>query len=64
MKPKDQPKRPPGRPATGITPKRYFRMDDESWALIEQAAQRAGVTISDWIRERLTKAAKREARSA
>jgi hypothetical protein len=39
-------------------------MDDESWALIEQAAQRAGVTISDWIRERLTKAAKREARSA
>lgn len=51
-----------GRPATGQTPKRYFRMDDEGWSLVEQAAERAGVTISDWIRERLIKAAKREAK--
>jgi uncharacterized protein (DUF1778 family) len=63
MKTTAEPKRGRGRPATGHTPKRYFRMDDDSWALVEQAAQRAGVTISDWIRERLLKAAKREARA-
>ena len=62
MKPKQETKRPPGRPRTGITPKRYFRMDDDSWALVEESAQRAGVTVSDWVREKLLKAAKREAR--
>lgn len=60
--PKEAP-RGRGRPATGQTPKRYFRMDDEAWGLVEQAAERAGVTISDWIRERLIKAAKRESKS-
>ncbi len=63
MKPKHEAKRGPGRPATGQMPKRYFRMDDDGWAQVEQAAQRAGVTMSDWIRERLLKAAKREARA-
>jgi hypothetical protein len=63
MKTNTEVKRPPGRPATGHTPKRYFRMNDDSWSLVEDAAERAGVTISDWIRERLIKAAKREARA-
>jgi len=62
MKPTTEQPRGRGRPATGHTPKRYFRMDDDSWAMIEQAAQRAGVTISDWIREKLSRAAKRETR--
>ena len=51
-----------GRPATGITPKRYFRMDDEAWAAIEQAAAKREQTISDFIRETLLKAAKRESK--
>ncbi len=55
-------KRRPGRPATGQTPKRYFRVDDEAWAEIVSAAERAGLTASDWMRDRLAKAAKREAR--
>lgn len=63
MKAQPEVKRGRGRPATGQMPKRYFRMDDEGWAMVEQSAQRAGVTMSDWIRERLLKAAKREARA-
>jgi len=51
-----------GRPATGQTPKRYFRMDGEAWSLVEQAAKRTGITVSEWIRDRLTKAAKRESK--
>jgi len=48
-----------GRPATGITPKRYFRMDDESWAAVEQAAKSRGQSISDFVRDTLLRAAKR-----
>lgn len=57
-----KPKRGRGRPATGRTPKRYFRIDDESWTNIVAAAERAGITASEWIRDRLAKAARREAR--
>lgn len=64
MRPKQDEKRGRGRPATGITPIRYFRMDDEGWATIEKAAELAGVTVSEWIRERLMKAAKRESRAS
>jgi hypothetical protein len=39
-------------------------MDDEGWATIEKAAELAGVTVSEWIRERLMKAAKRESRAS
>jgi hypothetical protein len=51
--------RKPGRPATGQTPKRYFRMDDDGWTAIEKAAEAAGVTTSKWVRERLLSAVKR-----
>jgi hypothetical protein len=57
-----EPKRKPGRPATGQTPKRYFRMDDDGWAVIEAAARSAGVTTSEWVRECLLKAARRAAK--
>jgi hypothetical protein len=49
--------RGPGRPATGQTPKRYFRMDDESYATVEAAAQAAEQTTSEFIREALLTAA-------
>ena len=47
-----------GRPATGITPKRYFRMSDEDYELIKCAAERMDLTISDYIRTVLTKNSK------
>jgi hypothetical protein len=56
------PKRGPGRPATGKSPMRYFRMDDVSWALIEQAASQTDETLSAWIRDCLMKAAKKASR--
>ena len=52
-------KRRPGRPATGQTPKRYFRMDDESWALIEAAAKSQGEDVSSYVRRVLLANAKR-----
>jgi len=59
MKRKEPPKRGRGRPATGQTPKRYFRMDDNDWTAVERAAQAAGVTTSEWVRGCLLRAAKR-----
>lgn len=61
MKTTTEPKRPPGRPATGQMPKRYFRMDDDGWARIERAAALSGVSVSEWIRDKLIRASKREA---
>jgi uncharacterized protein (DUF1778 family) len=52
-------KRRPGRPATGQTPKRYFRMDDESWASIEAAAKAQGEDVSSYVRRVLLASAKR-----
>jgi hypothetical protein len=59
MKRKEPPKRGRGRPATGQTPKRYFRMDDDDWAKVESAARSVGVTTSEWVRECLLRAAGR-----
>lgn len=52
-------KRKPGRPATGQTPKRYFRMDDDGWSLVERAAEAQSQTVSDFVRDTLLRAAKR-----
>jgi len=57
-------KRGPGRPATGQMPKRYFRMDDESWKTVELAAEATGQTVSDFIRETLLRTARRRKGSA
>lgn len=43
---------------------RYFRMDDESWKLVEQAAEATEQTVSDFIRDTLLRAAKRRKGSA
>lgn len=59
MKAKPEPKRGRGRPATGQTPKRYFRMDDDGWQAVEEAAEAAGVTTSEWVRDCLLRAVKR-----
>lgn len=56
---KEPPKRGPGRPATGKSPQRIFRVDDESWELIERAAIAGGQTVSAFMRDTLLKAAKR-----
>jgi uncharacterized protein (DUF1778 family) len=48
-----------GRPATGQTPKRYFRMDDESWATVEAAAKAQGEDVSSYVRKVLLASAKR-----
>jgi uncharacterized protein (DUF1778 family) len=48
-----------GRPATGQTPKRYFRIKDESWEQIIKAAHASGGTISDYLRHVLVKDAQR-----
>jgi hypothetical protein len=57
-KPRSNPKKL-GRPATGQTPKRYFRIKDESWDQIIKAAHASGGTISDYLRRVLTKDAAR-----
>jgi uncharacterized protein (DUF1778 family) len=54
-------KRGRGRPATGQTPKRYFRMDDESWELVETAAKAHGEDVSSYVRRVLLASAKRVA---
>lgn len=56
---KESEKRGRGRPATGQTPKRYFRMDDESWSTVEAAAQSQGEDTSSYIRRVLLASAKR-----
>lgn len=44
-----------GRPATGQVPKRYFRMDDESWEQVNQAAVANEKTTSEFVRQTLLK---------
>ncbi len=51
-----EPKRKRGRPATGQTKKRYFRMDDKSYAKVTQAADEREQSVSDFIRDALLKA--------
>lgn len=61
-------KRKPGRPARdpeGIASKLFpIRLTDTEKSEYERAAVRAGVSVSEWIRERLNRAAKREAKIA
>jgi hypothetical protein len=52
---KKQPPKKPGRPATGQTPKRYFRMADEQWDEVTRAADKLQETASDYIRRVLLK---------
>ena len=49
---------PSGPPAKFLT----IRASDAERESYRQAAERAGVPLSEWIRERLTKAAKRESK--
>jgi hypothetical protein len=56
---KELPKRGRGRPATGQTPKRYFRMDDVSWSTVEAAAKAQGEDVSSYVRRVLLASAKR-----
>jgi uncharacterized protein (DUF1778 family) len=56
-------KRTPGRPPAGEKAQNarlYVRAIDTEKDLIEEAARQAGMTLSDWIRHRLVKSARRE----
>jgi hypothetical protein len=55
---KQGPQRGRGRPATGQTPKRYFRMDDEAWQQVVKAAEARGESVSDYVRQTLLKSAR------
>lgn len=62
---KTEKKRPRGRPATGQTPKQYFRMPDDEYAQVEQAAKVADDgNTSKFIRRVLLAAAKRALKSS
>jgi uncharacterized protein (DUF1778 family) len=54
-----EPKRKRGRPATGKAPKRYFRMEDETWEVVQKAADVSGQTVSAFVRDSILKTAKR-----
>jgi hypothetical protein len=59
MKHTNAEKRRPGRPATGQTPKRYFRMDDDDWEQVVQASNKTGETASEYVRRILLRDARR-----
>ena len=59
-----QEKRGRGRPATGETPKRYFRMDESDWLKVTEAAKRRGETTSDYIRRVLLANARKVAKNS
>ena len=44
-----------GRKATGITPKRYFRMSDDDYKNVKDAAGVKNMTASEFIRDVLRK---------
>lgn len=46
----------------GFTPEHRFFMDEESWSLVQHAAEKARLDTSVWIKRRLAKAAGRELR--
>ena len=54
-----RPTRDPGGTASKLVPIRLTEAEHESY---RQAAERAGVSTSEWMRERLNKAAKRESK--
>lgn len=53
-----------GRPATGQTPKRYFRMGDEDWGQVVEASSTCDETASEYVRRVLLKDAQRVNRQA
>ena len=54
--------RPPLKPGEAKSAVFQIRLTDAERASYEQAAQRAGVSLAAWMRERLNKAAKRESK--
>jgi len=54
--------RPPRDPKTGAAKLVALRLTTAEREGYQRAAERAGVSLSAWIRDRLDKAAKREAR--
>lgn len=54
--------RPPRDPAGQASRLFPIRLTDDERAQYEQAAKRSGLTVSAWIRDRLGRAAKREAK--
>jgi hypothetical protein len=54
--------RPPRDPKSGATKIVPIRLTDAEKALYQRAASKAGMTLSEWIRDRLDKAAKHESR--
>jgi len=57
-------KRKGGRPATGKTPKRYFRIKDESWQDVIDAAAASNETISAYLRRVLARDSSRVLKNA
>jgi len=59
-------KRAPGRPEIPAEERKAVivacRVDADERAQLDQAAEKAGIRLSDWMRERLLSAAKRELR--
>lgn len=56
-------KRPPGRPPKGGEPQTariHLRAQPSEKDRYERAAEKAGLPLADWIKERLNRAAKRE----
>lgn len=49
----DAPKRGRGRPATGETPKRYFRSPDELWLPAKAKAEGEGTNLTTVLNEAL-----------
>lgn len=60
---RDNKDKQPGRPPIGEasqSARLYLRSVDSEKELFETAAEAAGLTLSEWIRDRLVKAANRE----
>lgn len=55
-----------GRPKRegGARQVRVYRADDEEFAAIEKAATAAGKPVTEWVRETLLRAARRQHRSS
>ena len=57
-----KPGRPPRDPSEGASKIVPIRMTEAEQQRYQQAAERAGVSLSEWARDRLDKAAKRESK--
>ena len=52
-----------GRKATGVTPKRYFRMSDSDYEIVKKAASKLDMSISQYIRTKLLESPIKSGRS-